>query len=59
MKQESKRNAYQNRNWWKKTADAGIAEKLTIRTANDRYCLFCTVNYCVAGSTDRAGSTDP
>ena len=28
------RNAYQKCNWWKKTASAGIAEKLTIRTAN-------------------------
>jgi len=28
------RNAYQKCNWWKKTACAGIAEKLTIRTAN-------------------------
>ena len=28
------RNAYQKCNWWKKTAGAGIAEKLTIRTAN-------------------------
>lgn len=27
------RNAYQKCNWWKKTARAGIAEKLTIRTA--------------------------
>ena len=28
------RNAYQKCNWWKKTAGAGIADKLTIRTAN-------------------------
>lgn len=28
------RNAYQKCSWWKKTAVAGIAEKLTIRTAN-------------------------
>lgn len=28
------RKAYQKCNWWKKTASAGIAEKLTIRTAN-------------------------
>ena len=28
------RNAYQKCNWWRKTASAGIAEKLTIRTAN-------------------------
>ena len=28
------RNAYQKCNWWKKTAGAGIEEKLTIRTAN-------------------------
>ena len=28
------RNAYQKCNWWKKTAGADIAEKLTIRTAN-------------------------
>lgn len=28
------RKAYQKCNWWKKTAGAGIAEKLTIRTAN-------------------------
>ena len=28
------RNAYQKCNWWKRTASAGIAEKLTIRTAN-------------------------
>ncbi|MBR3267593.1 MAG: DUF1697 domain-containing protein [Oscillospiraceae bacterium] len=27
------RNAYQKCRWWKKTASAGIAEKLTIRTA--------------------------
>ena len=29
------RKAYQKCNWWKKTAGAGIAEKLTIRTANN------------------------
>lgn len=35
------RNAYQKCNWWKKTASAGIAEKLTIRTANTiRKLLF-------------------
>ena len=28
------RNAYQKCLWWKKTAEKGIAEKLTIRTAN-------------------------
>lgn len=28
------RKAYQKCNWWKKTAGADIAEKLTIRTAN-------------------------
>ena len=28
------RKAYQKCNWWKRTASAGIAEKLTIRTAN-------------------------
>ena len=28
------RKAYQKCNWWKKTAAAGIADKLTIRTAN-------------------------
>lgn len=28
------RTAYQKCNWWKKTASAGIADKLTIRTAN-------------------------
>ena len=28
------RNSYQKCNWWKKTAKAGIAERLTIRTAN-------------------------
>ena len=28
------RKLYQKCNWWKKTASAGIAEKLTIRTAN-------------------------
>ncbi|MGN0706875.1 MAG: DUF1697 domain-containing protein [Faecalibacterium sp.] len=28
------RNAYQKCHWWKKTAEKGIAEKLTIRTAN-------------------------
>ena len=28
------RKAYQRCNWWKKTASAGIGEKLTIRTAN-------------------------
>lgn len=28
------KKAYQKCNWWKKTAGAGIAEKLTIRTAN-------------------------
>lgn len=28
------RKAYSKCNWWKKTASAGIAEKLTIRTAN-------------------------
>lgn len=28
------RKAYQKCNWWKKTAGAGIAGKLTIRTAN-------------------------
>lgn len=28
------REAYRKCNWWKKTASAGIAEKLTIRTAN-------------------------
>ena len=28
------RKAYQKCNWWKKTAQEGIAEKLTIRTAN-------------------------
>ncbi len=28
------RKSYQKCNWWKKTAGAGIAEKLTIRTAN-------------------------
>ena len=28
------RKAYQKCNWWKKTAGAGIADKLTIRTAN-------------------------
>ncbi len=28
------RKAYQKCNWWKKTATVGIAEKLTIRTAN-------------------------
>lgn len=28
------RNLYQKCNWWKKTAAKGIAEKLTIRTAN-------------------------
>ena len=28
------RKAYQKCNWWKKTAGAGIAQKLTIRTAN-------------------------
>ena len=28
------RKAYQKCNWWKKTASVGIAEKLTIRTAN-------------------------
>lgn len=28
------RKAYQKCNWWKKTASAGIADKLTIRTAN-------------------------
>ena len=28
------RKAYSKCNWWKKTAGAGIAEKLTIRTAN-------------------------
>lgn len=28
------RKAYQKCNWWKKTAGAGIAERLTIRTAN-------------------------
>ena len=28
------RKAYQKCSWWKKTAGAGIAEKLTIRTAN-------------------------
>lgn len=28
------RSDYQKCNWWKKTASAGIADKLTIRTAN-------------------------
>ena len=28
------RQSYQKCNWWKKTASAGIAEKITIRTAN-------------------------
>lgn len=28
------RKQYQKCNWWKKTASAGIADKLTIRTAN-------------------------
>ncbi|MGN0424968.1 MAG: DUF1697 domain-containing protein [Acetatifactor sp.] len=28
------RKAYQKCNWWKKTAGTGIAEKLTVRTAN-------------------------
>lgn len=28
------RKAYRKCNWWKKTAGAGIADKLTIRTAN-------------------------
>lgn len=28
------RKSYQKCNWWKKTATAGIAKKLTIRTAN-------------------------
>ena len=28
------RKAYQKCNWWKKTASAGISQKLTIRTAN-------------------------
>lgn len=28
------RKSYQKCNWWKKTAQEGIAEKLTIRTAN-------------------------
>ena len=28
------RKAYQKCSWWKRTASAGIAEKLTIRTAN-------------------------
>lgn len=28
------KNSYSKCNWWKKTAKAGIAEKLTIRTAN-------------------------
>jgi len=28
------RNQYQKCNWWKKTASAGIADRLTIRTAN-------------------------
>ena len=28
------RKAYNKCNWWKKTASAGIADKLTIRTAN-------------------------
>jgi len=28
------RKAYQKCNWWKKTASVGVAEKLTIRTAN-------------------------
>lgn len=28
------RKSYQKCNWWKKTASAGVAEKLTIRTAN-------------------------
>lgn len=28
------RDAYRKCNWWKKTAASGIAEKLTIRTAN-------------------------
>ena len=28
------RRAYQKCNWWKKTASAGIADKLTIKTAN-------------------------
>ena len=28
------RKLYQKCNWWKKTASSGIAEKLTIRTAN-------------------------
>lgn len=34
------RNSYRKCNWWKKTAGAGIADKLTIRTANtvNRIC---------------------
>ena len=28
------RNKYQKCNWWKRTAENGIAQKLTIRTAN-------------------------
>lgn len=28
------RNNYQKCNWWKKTATNGIADRLTIRTAN-------------------------
>lgn len=31
------RKTYQKCNWWKKTASEGIAEKLTIRTANTIY----------------------
>ena len=34
------RKAYQKCNWWKKTAGAGIAEKLTIRTANTVKKMF-------------------
>ena len=35
------RKAYQKCNWWKKTATAGIAEKLTIRTANTVKKVCC------------------
>lgn len=34
------RKQYQKCNWWKKTASAGIAEKLTIRTANTIYKML-------------------
>ena len=36
------KKAYQKCNWWKRTAGAGIAEKLTIRTANTvkKMCMW-------------------